>query len=195
MNGEAKIIRKVSPDKWLAVAQAIAFDDGLAHEIDTYDSKSLNQGLQHISSFSPEDLCSDFVGTIVARRAIGKGGPFAAQVTKELSLVLKALGVQTPAETLKAFNLVNNRWFKFEGPGTEVKVDYLRRRNFERTPFKAGHPSDFATPSWVVAPFGDAASFYTFQSNAGTKKVDFNDRIQQIRADAKTLYGNDFDKP
>ena len=72
VQGEATIIKKVPQGRWLAVAQAIANDHALGHEISSYDVHSPGG---HNSAFSPEDLCSNFVGTVVARRAdTSRGG-------------------------------------------------------------------------------------------------------------------------
>jgi hypothetical protein len=195
VQGEATITRPVPRDRWLTVARAIAFDDGLGHEIFTYDLKGTPGG--HNSAFSPDDLCSNFVGTVVARQAIGAGGRFDAQVTAKLKGILTALGAQTPSETRKAFDLINGRWVAFSGPASVLQNDYLKRRNFSRVPFKAGHPSDTAVPAWLRASFGDAASFYSYKHTLGKTipKADFAAEIQRIRADAKSLYGNNFDKP
>ena len=82
IQGEATIVRQVPPNRWLTVAQAIAFDDALGHEIMTYDLQGPGM---HNSAFSPEDLCSNFVGTVVARMAIGIRGVFRATVTARTS--------------------------------------------------------------------------------------------------------------
>jgi hypothetical protein len=194
IQGEAKIIRQIPRYRWLLVAQAIAFDDGFGHEIFSYDIKSPGG---HNSAFSPEDLCSNFLGTIVARRAISHGGPFAARVTVELNRILKHLQVQSPIETRKAFDLVNSRWVDFIGPWSVLRTDYLKRRNFTRIPFKAGHSSDAKTPPWLWATFGDATRFYTYSHTLGKTipKSNFTSEIRQIRANAKILYGDKFDKP
>lgn len=193
--GEATITKPVPPNRWVAVAQAIANDDALGHEIATYDEHAF-PGM-HNSAFSPEDLCSNFVGTVVAHLAIGEGGSFPGKVDAKLATVLKALLAQTPAETEKAFNKVKNKWVSFVNSDSWKKDDYLRRRNFTRRPFKAGHPSDAKTPSWVLAGFGNAETFYTYKNTAvrTIPKTSFAAEIQRIRADAKARYGNDFDQP
>lgn len=193
--GEATITNPVPRDRWLTVAQAIANDDALGHEIATYD-KHILPGL-HNSAFSPEDLCSNFVGTVVARLAIGEGGVFPRKVDTKLAKVLRALLAQTPAETQKAFDKVKTKWVNFVNSDSWKKDDYLKRRNFTRRPFKVGHRSDAKTPSWVLAGFGDAETFYTYKNTAARTilKTDFASEIQRIRADAKIRYGNDFDKP
>jgi hypothetical protein len=195
VQGEAKIVSRVPRQHWPQVAAAIAFDDGLGHEIFTYDLKGIPGG--HNSAFSPDDLCSNFLGTLIARWAIGRGGPFNAQVTALLTRVLKVLRAQPPAETRKAFDAVKGRWIGFTGPSSVLVNDYLRRRNFSRRPFKAGHKSDAATPGWLLGSFGSVSGFYTYSHTSQTTipKADFPAKIQAIRADAKILYGNDFDKP
>jgi hypothetical protein len=193
--GEATIIKPVPRDRWLAVAQTIAFDDALGHEIWSYDEHAFPG--QHNSAFSPEDLCSNFVGTVVARLAIGEGGVFPRKVDAKLATVLKALFAQTPAETEKAFNKVKMRWVNFVNSESWKKDDYLRRRNFTRRPFKVGHSSDAKTPDWVLAGFGDAETFYTYKNTAvrTIPKTSFAAEIQRIRADAKARYGDHFDQP
>jgi hypothetical protein len=195
LQGEATIINQVPRDRWLAVAQAIANDDALGHEIWSYDEHTFPG--QHNSAFSPEDLCSNFVGTVVAGLAIGEGGTFPRKVDAKLATVLKALRAQTPAETQNAFNKVKNKWVNFVNSDSWKKDDYLRRRNFTRRPFKVGHRSDAITPSWVLAGFGDAETFYTYTNTAvrTIPKTDFAAEILRIRADAKARYGNDFDQP
>ncbi len=195
VQGEAKILRQVPREHWVLVAAAIAFDDGLGHEIFTYDLKGSPGG--HNSAFSPDDLCSNLLGTLVARRAIGRGGPFTVNVTAEIDRLLKDLGAQTPAETRKAFDLINGRWIDFTGPSSVLNNAYLKRRNFRSVPFKAGHPSDAATPAWLRRVPSDMEKFYDYSHTLGKTiaKANWPAEIARIRADAKSIYGDDFDKP
>ncbi len=194
VQGEATITRPVPRERFAAVAQAIANDDALGHEIWSYNVHSPGG---HNSSFSPEDLCSNFVGTVIARLAIGEGGAFARKVDAKLAAVLKGLRAQTLAETAKAFDKIKMKWVNFIDSSSFLNDDYLRRRNFTRRPFKVGHPSDAITPSWIMAGFGDAETFYSYKNTAvrTIPKTNFAAEIQQIRTDAKARYGNDFDKP
>jgi len=194
VQGKATIINPVPRERFLAVAQAIANDDALGHEIWSYDEHSPGG---HNSAFSPEDLCSNFVGTVVARLAIGEGGVFSRKVDAILAKVLKDLRAQTPAETAKAFNKVKTKWVNFIDSMSWMQDDYLRRRNFTRRPFKVGHPSDASTPSWVMAGFGGAETFYTYENTRvrTIPKTSFAAEITRIRADAKARYGNQFDQP
>jgi hypothetical protein len=195
LEGEATITKKVPRDRWLDVAQAIACDHGLGHEIASYDIPFAGG---HNSAFSPEGLCANFVGTVIARLAIGEGGAFPRKVDTNLAKVLKALLAQTPIETQKAFDKIKTRWVNFVDSTSCWKNDYLKRRNFTRQPWKAGHPSDAKAPSWVLAGFGDAETFYTYKHMLAGKtipKTSFPAEISRIRDDARTKYGNDFDKP
>jgi V8-like Glu-specific endopeptidase len=190
LHGEATIIKPVPQKFWLDVAQSIAYDAALGHEITTYDK-------QRNSSFSPEDLCSNFVGTVVARLAIGEGGIFSRKVDLKLAIVLRSLLAQTPAETENAFNKVKTRWVDFTNSTSWLKGDYLKRRNFTRLPFKVGHPSDAKTPSWVLSGFGDAETFYSYNNTEyrTIPKTQFASEIQRIRERAKVTYKDKFDQP
>ncbi len=91
-----------------------------------------------------------------------------------------------------AWTLLHRNWDL-----TVLNLDYLKRRNFTRRPFKVGHPNDARTPSWVLAGFGDAETFYSYTHTLGTTipKTSFPAEIARIRADAATRYGANFDKP
>jgi hypothetical protein len=84
-----------------------AYDDALAHEIWTYWVKAPGG---HNSSFSPEDLCSNYLGTLVAARALAAGGAFVPAVEKALRSLLVSLDAQNDAETRAAFGLISHRW-------------------------------------------------------------------------------------
>lgn len=126
----------------IEVARAIALDAGLGHEIITYDRFKPGG---HNSAFSPEDLCSNFLGTLVAERAIARGGNFDDAVTTELNNLLRDLDAPTPAESRNAFNLINGRWVDWNdllGTPSLIDDEYLRRCNFTQVPFKTGHSRD-----------------------------------------------------
>jgi hypothetical protein len=196
IHGAATIKKEVPRTRFVGIAQAIANDDALGHEVVSYDKHTLGN---HHSAFSPEDLCSNFLGTLVARMAISTGGIFSRKVDVALTKVLKDLGVQTAAESQKAFDKIKTKWVNFIDSQSFLNDDYLRRRNFTRNPFKAGHPSDAATPGWVLTSLADAETFYDYKHTLGVVtpilKTDFPAKIALIRVDAKARYGNDFDKP
>ncbi|MEA2603861.1 MAG: hypothetical protein QOF89_4853 [Acidobacteriota bacterium] len=179
----------------IRVARAICIDDGLGHEIFSYD---LSIPGMHNSSFSPEDLCSNFLGTLLAELAINAGGVFNTAVTTELDKLVKSLDGQTVAETRKAFDLINGRWVDFSGTSSVLSDDYLKRRNFEQKPFQTGHASDATPPSFVTAPIPDQSAFYDFfyfETRKLIPKTSYAVEIARIRKDAAARYGKDFDKP
>ncbi len=110
VHGEAKILSRIPQSMFIPVARRIANDDGFAYEILTYWMSG--PGTRN-SSFSPEDLCSNNLGTLVAEKAILAGGNFNAAATSKLDDCVKALGGLKPAETLASFNLINNCWVRF----------------------------------------------------------------------------------
>lgn len=193
--GTATLTRALAPAEWLEVARSIAFDDAHAHEISSYSAGRcgdiIPQPGGHNSSFSPEDLCSNFLGTLVAERALRTGGTFATEVERQIQSLLTSLDVQPLIETQRAFALINGNWV--DSGLTLVNNCYLRRRNFSRTPVKAGHSSDLPTPAFVTAPFTVSTPVpYSYRNRSGFTLADFPTRIASIRADARILYGVNF---
>jgi hypothetical protein len=198
--GEATLTSTAPAGEWLELARSIAYDDALAHEIWTYWVRSV--GLHH-SSFSPEDLPSNYLGTVVAARALAAGGPFVAAVERELKALMVSLDAQDDQQTRAAFGLIANRWVDTSPWLAMAQDGYLRRRNFTRTPWKTGHPSDSATPAFVTAPFVLTSS-YDFRvahgvpgAPTGFTLSQFPAQIAAIRADAAkpANYGPSFDQP
>jgi hypothetical protein len=189
--GTATLTSAAPPADWLTLARCIAFDDAMGHEIATYTVMSPGG---HNSSFSPEDLCSNFLGTEVAARALTVGGTFVTEAETQARLLLASLDAQTEAETRASFARIATRWVDNTLVGTVVRDGYLRRRNFTRDPWKTGHRSDAATPAFVVAPLG-VATTYTYAHPNGFSRVDFSTRIAAIKADAATRYGAGSDRP
>ncbi len=191
--GEA-VLHKCPVDDIL-VARAIAYDVGLGHEIFSYD---LSTPGGHNSSFSPEDLCSNLLGTLIGARALKAGGNFNAAVIRELDKLLRDLDAQSAAESRRAFDLINGRWVNWSdttGTASLLRKNYLRRRNFSHVPWKAGHSSDSATPAFVTTFFPHLRSIYTYTHKEGGTNIkadDFGNRIDAIRADAKQRYGANF---
>jgi subtilisin family serine protease len=191
-HGEAQFYG--SPAHPMRVARAIAYDDSFGYEIYTYDEFSPGM---HNSSFSPEDLPSNYLGTLVAERAVAAGGAFASAVTSELNKLLAALGGQAKAESLRAFNQINHRWVDFDGITSLLSDGYLKRRNFDRVPWKAGHSCDQATPDWVTAEIGNVRKIYRY-THTYHKKIpegEFPAEVARIRLDAQRRYKDGYDKP
>jgi peptidoglycan hydrolase-like protein with peptidoglycan-binding domain len=198
--GEAVLTSAAPAAEWLDLARAIANDDALVHEIVSYWSMTLGA---HHSSFSPEDLCSNNLGTIVGARAATAGGPFVAAAERALTLLLTSLDAQTDAETRAAFARIARRWVDDTKVHAEPLLlgrivpdnDYLRRRNFAVDPWKTGHKSDATTPAFVVAPITHTATYDFVVTGSAFRKADFPAQITAIRTDARIRYGPHFDKP
>ncbi|KQR77283.1 hypothetical protein ASF98_21280 [Arthrobacter sp. Leaf337] len=188
--GTATLTSTAPAKEWLRLAQSIAFDDALGHEIASYDLVWM-VGM-HNSAFSPEDLCSNYLGTLVAARALTAGGSFATEVENQLKVLLSDLNAQSEAETQKAFNRISRRWVDVSLSWDDSA--YLVRRNFTRFPWKTGHSSDAPTPAFVVAPFR-LSSTYDYRHKGGFSQTDFSTKISAIKVDAASRYGSTFDRP
>jgi hypothetical protein len=193
-HGEANLIAKVPKSEWLQVAMDIANDDGFGYEIFTYGVSGAGA---HNSAFSPEDLCSNWLGTRLAARAIFAGGNFDAAVTAELSKLVKELGGQTVAESGKAFDRINRCWVDFTGLTSLLSDAYLKRRNFTALPWQAGHLSDQPKPTWLTGARGASATWYSYVHTVSRNIFDFDfpREVAAIRTDATTRYGANFDRP
>jgi hypothetical protein len=189
--GTATLTGGAPATEWLELARSIAFDDALGHEIGTYSAMSPGG---HNSSFSPEDLCSNFLGTLIAARALTASGTFVTEAEAQLRTLLASLDAQNAPETQAAFNRIATRWVDTSLVGTVVRDAYLRRRNFTRDPWKTGHRSDATTPAFVLTPFSVTTS-YDYRHPGGFTRADFPAQIAAIRADAATRYGPHFDRP
>jgi hypothetical protein len=196
VHGEAKIVSQLPSSMFIPVARRIANDDGFAYEILTYWMSGPGR---RNSSFSPEDLSSNNLGTLIAEKAILAGGNFNAAATSKLDACVSALGGLKPAETLASFNLINNCWVRFTSVMDLVSDDYLRRRNFTAIPWKTGHASDQATPAFVTAMPSVASGVYVYTHTAARtiKDSDFPSEVAAIRKDAVApgKFGPNFDKP
>jgi hypothetical protein len=165
----------------------------------------------HNNAFSPENLPSSFLGTMVGVKALRstlQGGDFNAAVTRELNTLVSGARPVTKAETLNAFNRINGCWVKFRGPADTLNQDYLLRRNFTLLPWKTGHPADVPTPASIFPGFGNAEQFYayTYTNTLGQPipksssitpatpiKFNYSTEIARIRFDAWKRYGYNLD--
>jgi len=201
--GNARLTSAVPPAEWAEVAGAIAFDEGLAHEIDSYATGHCRDRFpvpgMHNSSFSPEDLTSNRLGTIAAQRALAAGGTWGTEVERQIAGILTSLDAQPIAETRRAFGLISGRWVD---PTAMVPLAglpgncYLRRRNFTFNPWKAGHSSDAPTPAFVTAPFTFSSTFdYTHTRGRTIAKAAFATEMAAVKTDARATYGPNFDSP
>jgi hypothetical protein len=189
--GTVTLTSSAPPDEWLVLARAIAYHEGLAHEISSYWICSPGM---HNSSFSPEDLCSNFLGTLVAERALLAGGLFVDAAHKEAKRLLADLDGQDDKNTAQAFSAITGKWVT-GGLLDARRDDYLRRRNFTRTPWKAGHSSDAPTPAFVTDPVGFSLCWDYSHKAMGFTQAGMPAEVSKVKADASSRYQPDFDKP
>jgi hypothetical protein len=143
-----QLTTSVSPSEYIAVAQAVAYAESIAHEIETYwrlepgslvPEEAAIGG--HNSAFSPEDIVSNFLGTFIGGRAIeslkaGTVPAFDEAAENELGTLLADLGGTggTVARTLDAYSKVDGVWIARPAPGRAYYYVELLRRNFGTTP-------------------------------------------------------------
>jgi Protein of unknown function (DUF4056) len=136
LEGEGTVILNndiVSSDR-LPVAQSLALDESIFHEILSYFD-SFPGG--HNSAFSPEDLTSNWLGTYIAGKAISDSGPgaFDDKVTKEIKSTLQLLGAVSKSETVNAFQSINGVYVTDGFSRLAIALTgYLKRRNFRYDP-------------------------------------------------------------
>ena len=207
-HGAATLTAAAPSTDWLELARKIAYDDSVAYEIQTFHGMGCLPQNQWWapgnvnSSFSPEDLCSNYLGTVVAASALNsarsQSSPmsFGANVDREVRQLLPGLGPQSATEARKAFNLINGRWVSWTDlPGNVSAANpyYLKRRNFTYTPWLAGLPTD-QPRAWAPTPFNQTSA-YTYKHTMRITNADFPKEIAAITAWATSKFGPDADKP
>jgi Protein of unknown function (DUF4056) len=207
------LLHDVPEDKQLDVARSMAYGEAVFHEIETY--WSILPGCRN-SSFSPEDLVSNFFGTYVAAKAIrfGTTGDYNTNFTRAMKEATEALGSVTGEQTAAALDHVEDTWFQ---SGIHELGGYLLRRNFSVWPLHpwlvdgigmtgTGSFPSSTTPDFAIAD--DAPSFYVShysvaEHSQGPDKIDakvvtdadFEALIESIRVAALKDFGEAYDSP
>jgi hypothetical protein len=214
--GRVTIKSSVPSGDRIDTACSMAYDYSVYHEIVTW---FIHLPGSHNSSFSPEDLVSNFLGAYVGGRTIAAGGAFDAAATKELASLLSLLDPRPPADTRAAFAAITNRWIDPTpgaidlGPYANAgKNDrYVLRRNFDFNPinpwFAPGVTFCASTtwPATVPKSFDPRITGYyevefdlppqAAAVGSKVKNTDFATAIATIKTDAKTQYGPDYATP
>jgi hypothetical protein len=135
-------------DSIIDLAGAIAYVESWAHELRTWPD---------LSSFSPEDLCSNMVGVECGKRALRAGGTFNTAMDAALDDVLNVeLHAVPQSDTAAVLSRIEtSRWFEMN-----LGWPSLLRRNFDGTPWPAGMPFD----ALVSLPWLDHATFEPYYS-------------------------------
>jgi hypothetical protein len=210
--------RHIPPEKRVNVARAIAYAESVFHEIETTWPRTF--GSQYQSSFSPEDMVSNFLGTSIAATAIRRSADtperdFNTLFTEELESAMTRLGAVSRAETKAALDRVAGVWFR----GSWTLPQYLNRRNYDVWPLRpwlvndqpgcAGRPAafplasapDFRIPDEVASYF--TADYAVPKASRGPDRIDaetvnirqLGPLVARARADGRRHHGPDYDRP
>lgn len=206
-HGFATIKAPLSAADLIPVAQSIAYDDSVGYEIMTYWMWEDTGG--HNSSFSPEDLPSNFLGTWIAGEAIRKseanGSAFNTEVDNVLTDLCTKGEAQPKAEAERVFKgYIKGKWVSDKLGITAKK--FLQRRNFTGDPWDPlvddKSKSTFDPKKLGVGSAADLSAQvakydFTFTSKSTFKRADYPTKITDIRNDAKqpSQYGALYDSP
>ncbi len=149
-----KIPADIDPNIALYTAANIAFDLSIWHEIATWFGSSYVPLLpERFSSFSPEDLYSNLLGTYIGIEAISSPLPYDEAMTQLLDNKLKELGVvSSETETYRAMRAVEGLWWTEVNALPSAKL--LLQRNFGAETF---------IKPWLVPGFDLGIEPYTLQ--------------------------------
>jgi hypothetical protein len=183
-HGSATLLSSVAQHEWLSLARTLAYLDSVGYEIYTFGK--LTPGGKN-SSFSPEDLSSNYLGTVVGGRAISStppGGSFDRTVDTILSGLLSDLEVLSKTDAEAAFALIGKKWVDYSGPGSLLRNDYLKRRNMDGIPWQTGHAKDKAISSLIdPAQLPPYHGLFTYEFNYDGvvfRDSDFDTKINAI---------------
>lgn len=207
--GYIDIQKDIPQTDLLETAASIAFDQSLFHEIYTYwdDSLFVNQ---RTSSFSPEDLMSNLLGTYAGRVAITSGQDFDQEAETALRDILIALDALPLNSTLEGLTKI--KALGWTSGGFMTGNTYLQRRNFNFNPVVpwklTGIPgaNDIGIPAAIPLSFSvNIHSSYNImifppygQSYIGTdimQSKDISVYIDQVKTHARAEYGPNYDSP
>jgi len=204
-DAEVNLLSDLPASDKVLTARSICYAESIFHEIESYWKKSVGY---HNSSFSIEDLVSNYFGTYLFQVCHSKTSNFNTSVTTELKNFITTLGGVKQSDTESAFKKVVSTWI-----GTAWRDSgYLKKRNFSTSPVnpwllpgfsvctgKGSIPQDAMSeiPAKIKAYYKIKFKVPTHaQAVHGTTMLnqDFTKSIQKIKDDAKILYGNDYDK-
>jgi hypothetical protein len=215
IRGTVEILADVPRELGVDLARHLTYNESIYHEIETYWDRSTGA---HHSSFSPEDLVSNYLGNYVAALALELRGDFSSATGTALAQLMRQLGVVSKADTQLAFDAVRNTWVRgASSRSVLLPDDYLRRRSLTTWPQEPWLVDNFGPCTGSTATFPDDPDFEIDPLAAAFAKVDyevpaasrgpgkidaetvtpadFPALITAIKNDARNLYGPDFDSP
>ena len=132
--GEVSIKQQIPAADIIDAARSMAFSQSVYYEIATYYDDGWGH---HQSSFSPEDLVSNMLGTYVAGKALrATSDLFDTAATRELSQLMTLLVARPPSDARAAFEVIQRaHWVTSLDDRTDLSdTKYLKRRNFNYKP-------------------------------------------------------------
>jgi Protein of unknown function (DUF4056) len=219
------LLDDIPAEHQLAVAQSLAYDESIFHEIETYWGGGFLAivDLEHKSAFSPEDLVSNFLGVVLGGRVISQlldpasgSLDFNTAASVELAMLLDQLEAVPKDVTYDALSTVADEWFRIIPVISQLFVPnswmpgYLRRRNFAWRPIQPWLlrtllPEDAAEAGAVIWPENlsrelplQMRSYY--EARYAALDLDwlssrFESEIQRVQDDARTEYDEQFQDP
>ena len=209
----------------LLLARRIAFQLSVWHEIVTwYDHRSVELFSERLSSFSPEDLFSNALGTQIGAEALRSGKPYNEAVDEALTQAVQSLAPLYNKQTKRTLNMVDGVWW--DRSKTMPDMTMVMRRNLDVgdtivpwvlpdafSPYCKGRgeePARIAIP--VVGPGElNLTDLYELRFVVDTEEVpkfivpdkengwigeeDFPELIGTIRIEVKNLFGPLGDSP
>lgn len=110
----------------IGIAQYLTQTATVWHEIITYyDYSSKVIFSENVSSFSPEDLFSDFLGAEICAQAIRNGGDFDSEITRLLWQKLNELDAQPAYITREAIKSIKGKWYTGSYPFVTILMRYF----------------------------------------------------------------------
>jgi hypothetical protein len=203
-------------EMWRQIARVFAYWEGLFHEIESW--WELTPGGQQ-SSFSPEDLVSNFLGGYIGERALEftlagdedlQNRFFEGNVTAQITQVLDLFGARTSSITEQALELVKGTWYSSDL--AFALPTYIQRRNFDWDPVvpwtlsaitgcvSTTWPADIERELPITAKIYANAE-YDAPSHCGDElpsrcsAFEFAAYVDVVKGLAKEKYGDLYDKP
>jgi hypothetical protein len=176
------------------LASKIAYDLSLWHEIATwYGASYIPMVPERYSSFSPEDLYSNLLGTYLGKKALQSNLPYNEAMTFYIAEMLDSLqSVETYEETYAAMDKVMNVWWTDEERLPSKKV--LLMRYFDCS-------DNVCLEPWTVEPIDNIFSILKPSqdlSNYYSLSINLNYKVPNksgVRSDgSKVISQFDFDR-
>ncbi len=159
--------KDICDDEAANLAAKIAYDISVWHEISTWFGAAYVPLLpERYSSFSPEDIYSNLLGTHLAVQSILSDMEYDDAMTFYLDKMLKELEVvPTWDDTFNAFLTVNKLWYDGSKrfPNKNVTIKRFLDGGTQLSPWLIPEDDDVFQPFVVLKPDKSYSDFYTLQ--------------------------------